>query len=594
MRVADSQRFALGLALLMLLLLAVLGALQFRWLGAVTRAQEESLRRNMAHAADRIARDIDLEISRAFFSFVYRDGLTRGRRAERLTESWNRFRDSAFEPDLISEVYLVERGAQPMRLDETGPQLRRERLPAGLLEELLSLAPQPPERSAREPLPPESERTPVFEDPLTVVVPLDILMRRGRSRPEARPRGKPEAGAQPPEGGVLLVLDEDVLRDRFLPDLVASHLGESVSDIVVVLFGEEAGAAPLFATAGVERRRDDTWDAARPVLVVHPFPELRWALGRGERGVGAGPPDEVVQGEDPAYEWRVERGRGGPWLLTMSRVEGSLEAAVSRARLANGLVVLGTLLVLGTATLLLLRNARHAARLGEQRVDFVAGVTHELNTPLAAITSAAENLADGVVSEADQVKRYGEMIRGEGHRLTAMIGQVLDFAGMGRSGRPRLTSFDAGAVLDDALDDRRWAIGQTGVEVERRVAEGLPAAWGDPLGLRRVLGNLIDNALKYGGDSGWLGVEVDLDVDGKVRLRVRDRGPGIGRDEARRIFEPFYRGRGVTSSHVHGSGLGLAVAHELVEGMGGRLVLEDTGTSGTTFAVLLSTTREGR
>ncbi len=587
MRVADSQRFALGLALLMLLLLVVLGALQFRWLGAVTRAQEESLRRNMVHAADRIARDVDLEISRAFFSFVYRDGLARGRKAERLAESWSRFRDSAFEPDLISDVYLVERGTQPLRLDEAGPELRHERLPAGLVEELLNLAAQPPELA-----PPETERTPILEDPLTVVVPLDILMRRGRSRPEARPRGKPGQGSQPPEGGVLLVLDEEVLRERFVPDLVASHLGDSVSDIVVALYGEEAGAAPLFATADVERRRGDAWDAARPVLVVHPFPELRWSLGRGER-VGAGPqaevgpPAEIVEGEDPAYEWRVERGRGGPWLLAMSRVEGSLEAAVSRARLANGLVVLGTLLVLGTATLLLLRTARQAGRLGEQRVDFVAGVTHELNTPLAAITSAAENLADGVVSEAGQVRRYGEMIRGEGQRLTAMIGQVLDFAGMGRSERPRLTSFDAGAVLGEALDDRRWAIRQAGVEVEERLADDLPEAWGDPLGLRRVLGNLIDNALKYGGDSVWIGVEADLDVDGKVRLRVRDRGPGIGRDEARRIFEPFYRGRGVTSSHVHGSGLGLAVAHELVEAMGGLLLLEDTGSSGTTFAVLL-------
>ena len=77
---------------------------------------------------------------------------------------------------------------------------------------------------------------------------------------------------------------------------------------------------------------------------------------------------------------------------------------------------------------------QRAQRLARQQMEFVAAVSHELSTPLAAILSAGQNLAAGVVAEPVQVKRYGELIEREGRRLSAMVGQVLDFAGLKRAG----------------------------------------------------------------------------------------------------------------------------------------------------------------
>ncbi len=83
--------------------------------------------------------------------------------------------------------------------------------------------------------------------------------------------------------------------------------------------------------------------------------------------------------------------------------------------------------------MLVISNAR-ARTLAAQQMEFVAGVSHELRTPLAVIRSAAENLADGVVADKDQVQRYGQLIAGEGRRLTEMVEQVMEFAGI-QSGR---------------------------------------------------------------------------------------------------------------------------------------------------------------
>ena len=113
---------------------------------------------------------------------------------------------------------------------------------------------------------------------------------------------------------------------------------------------------------------------------------------------------------------------------------GSLEAAVAATRRRNLAISFGILLLLGASVGFIVLSSRRAQRLATQQMEFVAGVSHELRTPLAVICSAAENLADGVIDNRDQIKRYGGLIRDEGRRLTGMVEQVLEFAGA-QSGR---------------------------------------------------------------------------------------------------------------------------------------------------------------
>ena len=131
--------------------------------------------------------------------------------------------------------------------------------------------------------------------------------------------------------------------------------------------------------------------------------------------------------------------------------------------------------LLGATAVLLATGAQRARRLARQQMEFVAGVTHELNTPLAAIRSAGQNLADGIVTDPAQVRRYGGLIEKEGGRLTALVAQVLDFAGIESGSRAYASEPLAVAPLvDEVLRDHRLALEQAGMAVERDLAPDLP------------------------------------------------------------------------------------------------------------------------
>ena len=118
----------------------------------------------------------------------------------------------------------------------------------------------------------------------------------------------------------------------------------------------------------------------------------------------------------------------------------------------------------------------------------------------------------------------------------------------------------------------------------------MPRVAGDAAALQRVLSNLLTNAIKYGGEAGWVGLRVcRSDVDGNpgVEVSVTDRGPGISRSDLPRIFEPFYRGHDAVNGHAQGSGLGLSLIKHIVEAHGGRVRVELPDAGGTMFSVHL-------
>src|SRR5258708_24628493 len=116
----------------------------------------------------------------------------------------------------------------------------------------------------------------------------------------------------------------------------------------------------------------------------------------------------------------------------------------------------GILAVLAGTVLALVAMLRSAERLRLQQLEFVAGVTHELNTPVAALTSAGQNLADGIITEPSQVSRYGTAIVKESRRLTEMIGQVLAYGGMESRRKLPHVPVDVANVIDEAVASCRW------------------------------------------------------------------------------------------------------------------------------------------
>jgi signal transduction histidine kinase len=277
------------------------------------------------------------------------------------------------------------------------------------------------------------------------------------------------------------------------------------------------------------------------------------------------------------------------WRLLVRHREGSLEAAVGQTRRRNLAVSFGVLLVLGLATGLLVVTAQRARHLAGQQMAFVAGVSHELRTPLAVICSAAENLADGIVQDPEQAGRYGVLIRDEGRRLSGMVEQVL---GLVAAGSGRQTYAFAAAALPDVLAraeaDNRSLLDQAGMTLETRVSHALPPVRADLAALGAALGNLIQNAVKYAGEGGWVGLEAAASPDAShVEITVRDRGPGIPAGELSQLFKPFFRGRAARDAQIHGNGLGLSLVQHIIAAHGGRVTAASIPGRGSAFTIHL-------
>jgi signal transduction histidine kinase len=232
-----------------------------------------------------------------------------------------------------------------------------------------------------------------------------------------------------------------------------------------------------------------------------------------------------------------------------------------------------------------------ARRLAAQQMEFVAGVSHELRTPLAVIRSAAENLADGVVEDEEKIRRYGELMRLEGRRLTEMVEQILEIAGIQSGQRGfALRPVPVEPLVRDIVSSCSSLIERAGVTVEIDVPATLPAVLGDEPALRRVFQNLVDNAIKYGASGGWIRIAAHV-AGGNVMVSVADRGIGIEPAEQSRIFEPFYRAADVVAAQTQGAGLGLSLVQRIVAAHGGAVTVKSALRSGSEFIVQLPATR---
>jgi signal transduction histidine kinase len=231
------------------------------------------------------------------------------------------------------------------------------------------------------------------------------------------------------------------------------------------------------------------------------------------------------------------------------------------------------------------RRVEELARLSQLRADFVSLVSHELRSPMAAVIGAARTLQDRWrMLTAAQRESFLALIGDETARLAALVADVLDTSRIeAGTFSYRFEEVDLGRLVEDAVESA--VLAQQDVRVVASVHGRLPAIHGDRARLRQVLGNLIDNAVKYSPEGGEVRVSA-APSNGAVRIAVRDDGPGIPRDQHTRIFEKFGR-VDVPGASKPGTGLGLFIARSIAEAHGGSLDVSSGIEPGTTFTVIL-------
>jgi signal transduction histidine kinase len=209
-----------------------------------------------------------------------------------------------------------------------------------------------------------------------------------------------------------------------------------------------------------------------------------------------------------------------------------------------------------------------------------AQITHEVRNPLASIGLYAELLGDEIAERGEEPKRLVTSIISEVDRLTEITETYLRFA---RLPRPKLEREDLGAIVTGVLEFSRAELSQAGITLTIDVAEGLPEVAADEAQLRQALLNLVRNAREAMAQGGRLEVIVAArtagDGAGQVVVTVADSGPGIAAAHLGQIFDPFF------STKERGTGLGLALVHQIVVEHGGRVDVDSGAGKGTRFAL---------
>jgi two-component system phosphate regulon sensor histidine kinase PhoR len=239
-------------------------------------------------------------------------------------------------------------------------------------------------------------------------------------------------------------------------------------------------------------------------------------------------------------------------------------------------------------TLLVLRDMSELRHLETVRRDFVANVSHELKTPLTAITGYAETLVHEATPES-QTEKFAATILAHAHRMQRLVEDLLDLSRIESGGwRPRPVPLDVVTAARDAWTPFVERARDSNVEFKVSVAGGVERLVADPDALRQVLTNLYDNALRHMPRGGRVAVTVETAPgnNGAVAVAVADNGTGIPAEHLPRIFERFYRVDPGRSREQGGTGLGLAIVKHLVEAHGGKVVAESALSRGTTIRLV--------
>ena len=232
-------------------------------------------------------------------------------------------------------------------------------------------------------------------------------------------------------------------------------------------------------------------------------------------------------------------------------------------------------LVLVGGFILLYRLGAGAIALARQQQDFVSAVSHELKTPLTSIRMYGEMLREGWVEETRK-KTYYDFIFNESERLSRLINNVLHLSRMDRhQQKPNLENANLETLFNELRPKLESQLENSGFSLEMKYGEGTQALklsidsdW-----LTQIMINLVDNAVKFSGNGEQKSVQVTTRLlsDKSVQISVRDFGPGVARDQMKKIFKLFYRSENELTRETVGTGIGLALVHQLVTGMGGTV-----------------------
>jgi len=623
----------LWLVLLLSLLLAILATLQYRWLGQVSNGERQRMQASLDAGTKQFSQDFNREITRAYLSFQIDASMLRDENSLEVKERLEQWSAKAPYPKLISELYLLDKDksnvARFKHFNSSTGLFEQTDWPNefdGLHSRLVTQGNDPDvhgqdvlERLLLDPVEPN---VPALVAPI-LVTPRVLLSEKKDIQTVTTKETTDTKGESPLAGYLIIKLNREVISNELIPALAKRYFSAgngleynlSVLDLKNQPVYRSTTTPPSPKTTGVDARAslldiqpeqlDALWFGLPRKNVIadekntgpDEKPRHEKIVMRSDKQSSNGTSNSrsvtvrVINRETQQADAAGKDAVGGPWQLLIQHSAGSLDAAVTSTRRRNLAISFGILLLLAGSMTMIVVSTRRAERLANRQMNFVSAVSHEFRTPLSVICSAGENLADGVISSSQQTKKYGELIRNEGRRLTEMVEQILEFAGArSRQKGLQLRPTEIGLVIKDALAAYQPVIEEKGYTVEQTIESGLPLVAADSAALGRSLQNLLSNAIKYESNQRWIGIRAQSGLNnnvGEIQISVEDQGRGIAAADVQHIFEPFYRGREVVDAQIHGNGLGLSLVKQVIEAHHGTITVDSVEGKGSTFTLHL-------
>jgi signal transduction histidine kinase/type II secretory pathway pseudopilin PulG len=537
---------------------SILAAFQYRWTGEIGRSEQTRLKVSLATSVRNFDQEFSYDFQQLCESFEINPDAESSGLETRVAHKYMNWSQSSPRSEFVGNLYIwkIDSGNAP-RLEEFNESEQRFR----------DIAWPTKFQSLRDFLAHQGQRiSPVINDreavyyPWTVYEEIPALIRPLFQIISPGRGSDPEVHAI---GFLLVELNKKYLEQHYFPELVDRHFGATGQRSFAVSI---RSAKPPFQTL---YRSDPsvTISASSPDAAINLFDLV------GEEARRRGHPS--LQPSDRTRQWQI----------AVQHPAGSLERAVSSWRRRNLAISMGLLGVLAGSVVLMLSAARRSKALAKMQMEFVAGVSHELCTPLAVINSAAENLADGVVDTPEQMREYGGIIRGQGRRLERLVDGVLLFT----AGRFGLSGYgmapvDVAAIIEQSLLAAEVILREAGFNLEKEISAGLPPVLADPAAVMTCIENLLSNAIKYSNSSRWVAIrarEASAGSKKEVQIVVEDKGVGIPSADLPHILEPFYRVQSARENQIRGVGLGLHLVKRMMEDMGGRVSVSSELGQGT-------------
>jgi two-component system sensor histidine kinase SenX3 len=235
--------------------------------------------------------------------------------------------------------------------------------------------------------------------------------------------------------------------------------------------------------------------------------------------------------------------------------------------------------------ILLVEDRTEAKRLDETRRDFVENISHELKTPISAISLLSEAL-QVAVDDPEQVKKFAKNLHRESKRLGSLVNKIIQLSRIQAGDlKGEIAVFDLGQVIDEAVELNQFLADSNGVRITSDTPSGIMID-GDSELIAMALKNLIENAVLYSETNSSVGVGLSV-ADDFAEVAVIDKGIGIAVDQQERIFERFYRVDPSRSRDTGGTGLGLSIVKHAANNHGGEITLFSRPNLGSTFTLRL-------